>query len=574
MAEWTPLNSKPLRKGEWDKLSSGAKPTPADLARDKSARREDIQKDQLWLAQKLDADEAFRVAEAAQFNHDWVNMKLNMADLQQRLPLQLNDLQGDVASLQAEADMLRDVIAASQASEGTPMDIQGGDMLPASGNVVTWDYKKESFGWKKVNADRLWVYNGYVRDIDTYHFVDSLAVTLTDTTAYAYVAQNRTTNATSIAVIASEPDDTTDSYRWPIARFVKTDVTGAGDYTWEPRKVYHTGDVTVPYIDIADVPDANSTNDVSGEKRYYSMEKSTRTGHVDEWQDYDWDDASTYQPNDSDFIVMRASLGSGADRYYIKKYATMNDAVSNVDWSYEYGDDNSIVGDIITTINTYAGGGNYWIRGGDNDSCYGSAIGNSAKNEVIDLDGETITNAGGNISTNWGARTLNDDAAAKEVLNWNAAGWKLDFATDDIWNASGLKIGSIIDAGASTASFVLAGGAKIAKTIRGDAAIAATTGGAAIYAPNGGVTALGIYLNGATPTIEGDNALSLDAKNGDLTLGTSSLIVYGSVDGTASIPNWINLGGFVATDAAKYRIRAIDADTGAEVDIEVLGRSI
>ena len=234
--------------------------------------------------------------------------------------------------------------------------------------------------------------------------------------------------------------------------------------------------------------------------------------------------------------------------------------------------------------------GRYWkLTGEYNDHCYGGSIGRNDGDLAIELAGSELYDssgdpAGNKVALDWNARIAKNEAEL-EVFNWNSSDWYLHFATSDIWNDSGLKIGSTTAAGAGTGSLVTLGGASIAKKLRVEDTTVASASAGAIYTLGGIKADGGVYAtsgtNGAGEFYNGSDIrviLASGTYGVDVTnTGTSSGGVNSDsyfVDGTAGIAISDITSKGIVTGGSAYRIRTIDADSGEEIDIKVIGVAI
>lgn len=82
---------------------------------------------------------------------------------------------------------------------------------------------------------------------------------------------------------------------------------------------YYGGD----YRDFFAIPDSESSYDAASAKRYFSLEKSPRSGrHSATDQIKDFDDASNVAPETDDLMMYRHSEGAGVDEYFVVRYCT------------------------------------------------------------------------------------------------------------------------------------------------------------------------------------------------------------------------------------------------------------
>lgn len=62
--------------------------------------------------------------------------------------------------------------------------------------------------------------------------------------------------------------------------------------------------------------------------------------------------------------------------------------------------------------------GDYWESGGSASTCYGSSIGDSNGNTVINLDGNALLDSYGMPTVEWASMVLNGDYGS--TLDWNS----------------------------------------------------------------------------------------------------------------------------------------------------------
>ena len=243
-------------------------------------------------AEKLDQDDGRLI-----FTLPWLEKKVKEHE---KFIFQLEDLQNEVNDLMVDNEHLKvQVDEAQRIAVGASSNrLIGAGMVSVNGDQVGWRYDKESHGWFKVDGDKLWMYSGYIRNADTYHFVDSQVLTLSDTATHVYVSQSRSSLTTGIAQMVAMPDDTTSEYRWPILRLVRKDPGGGGDYTWETTNVYHTGDIPKKRF----VCDANSPY---GGRLKSLQKRGSADTHYDDGEIYEWHNPTTIAVDHADLMIVQ-----------------------------------------------------------------------------------------------------------------------------------------------------------------------------------------------------------------------------------------------------------------------------
>ena len=172
------------------------------------------------------------------------------------------------------------------------------------------------------------------------HYEDVFTLSNVTSNCYVYAELDSalTPSSLTIANTASDVYPDTDPNEYTIQVLGHTNCD-SGVLTWEP---YWTGgDYTVEGI----IPDSHSNNDVGGNRRYYSQEFSTRSGHEGELEDYGWSNTSSQELDDNDYIMVKTVEDpGGANEIHRKRYCTLADLANSygvqvtvvVDVQYDY----------------------------------------------------------------------------------------------------------------------------------------------------------------------------------------------------------------------------------------------
>jgi len=330
------------------------------------------------------------VNEAAQAGNDfrldfqipWLEKKVKEHD---KFVFALTDLENKLEQLQIENEHLSvqiDEASRLAAGGGAGGNAMGSQMINIDQSGTFWRYDKEAFGWFKVDGTKLWIYPGKLRDVDTYYDIDSQALTLSDTGAYVYVRQNRVNGNTAIELQNTEPDDADSDFKWPLLKLLQRDPRGDGDYTYEPVKVYHTGDIHRKRLQ----PDGESPypNDgtVPGTKHFSLQIRKDGASH--HWDAEMWQ----FHDNNSDSPRTVDSWGqTGTDtnkfefatRYHTDTNANAVRYVNLQNFRAKYADSARFA----ASADTVSGGYVYLHSLEDHDDYSGSGGGEKAANRVV-----------------------------------------------------------------------------------------------------------------------------------------------------------------------------------------------
>lgn len=186
---------------------------------------------------------------------------------------------------------------------------------------------------------------------------------------------------------------------------------------------YWIGDI----VDVSIVPDTHATGAVETDR---SLHFDYNNGN-NKLQLYEFDQYATSELTDTDHIVVRImdDAASGHIAYATGQVLmeTWAHYIPDSDISHDGTD-----GAYESTIHDNHNDGRYWRLGGNNTNCYGSAIGNTGQETVIDLsEAQLLVGASGAVSVDWATRILYSSDGNPQI-KWDDGGDVNILAVDDV----------------------------------------------------------------------------------------------------------------------------------------------
>ena len=227
----------------------------------------------------------------------------------------------------------------------------------------------------------------------------------------------------------------------------------ADDYVGQPCKSiesitnYMSPDQSYYQLYNFSYPNATTVNNdlVSGD--YYNIANGAQKNNEGDKDDYflirNSEGILSYRK-----IYAKAEGGSWDEQRILSIENSINDIDNDVDnirndISDIINDIDGIRGDIESLSNAISGlSGNYWYQGGNSNTNYGSSIGDSNKNTVINLDGRTLV---GNWTAAADFKVNGDITCDNDIFGFNVKGTYGNFDTIKSQNGADITVDNNID---------------------------------------------------------------------------------------------------------------------------------